>query len=104
MGTSVYTRGLVALRTSRPRAVALALAGILVAAASLRLAGIEHHLQHGAPQFDERNNFVDPILKMWATRSADPTVYMGYAGFFNYLAFLPVGIGHRTAGEVGAYV
>jgi len=80
-----------------------ALALILVVAAGLRLAGVSHGLSRGGPAFDERNNFVDPILRMWTARSPDPTVYAGYAGFFNYLAFLPVGVGDRLAGEVGAY-
>ena len=50
------------------------------------------------------NNFVEPILKMWRTGSPDPTVYSGYPGFFNWIAFLPVLLGQRLAGGYGAYV
>jgi len=96
-----YTAGLV---TARPSPATAALAVILLAAAALRLAGIGHHLRYGAPDFDERNNFVDPVLRMWSVPTADPTVYLGYAGFFNWLIFLPVGLGKAVAGETGAYV
>jgi hypothetical protein len=41
---------------------------------------------------------------MWDSRSPDPTVYNGYPGFFNYLAFVPVGLGRRLGGERGAYL
>src|SRR5688500_17970712 len=73
-------------------------------AAALRVAGIDHHLRYGSPDFDERNNFIDPVLRMWNVPTADPTVYFGYAGFFNWLIFLPVGLGKAWGGEVGAYV
>ncbi|MFI5184054.1 MAG: ArnT family glycosyltransferase, partial [Vicinamibacteria bacterium] len=73
-------------------------------AAALRFAGLGHHLAHDPMDFDEMNNFVEPILRMWRTGSADPTVYSGYPGFFNWLAFVPVGLGQRLAGSYGAYV
>jgi hypothetical protein len=77
---------------------------ILLAAAALRFAGIDHHLAHDPMDFDEMNNFVEPILKMWRAGSPNPTVYSGYPGFFNWLAFVPVVIGQRLAGGYGAYV
>lgn len=77
---------------------------VVAAAALLRFTAIDHHLARGAPDFDERQNFVDPILKMWRTHSPDPTVYAGYPGLFNWLAFLPVGIGDKLFGFTGAYV
>lgn len=80
------------------------LAGIVGAAALLRFAGLGHHLAHDPMDFDEMNNFVEPILKMWRTGSPDPTVYSGYPGFFNWLAFLPVLAGQRLAGAYGGYV
>jgi 4-amino-4-deoxy-L-arabinose transferase-like glycosyltransferase len=76
---------------------------ILLTASTLRLVGIDHHLARGSPDFDERNNFVDPVLEMWRLGSPNPTVYSGYPGFFNYLIFFPVGLGNRLGGEVGAY-
>jgi 4-amino-4-deoxy-L-arabinose transferase-like glycosyltransferase len=80
------------------------LAGVLGIAAALRFAGLGHHLAHDPMDFDEMNNFVEPILRMWRTGSPDPTVYSGYPGFFNWLAFLPVLAGQRLAGAHGAYV
>jgi len=80
------------------------LAGVVAAAAVLRFSGIGHHLAHDPMDFDEMNNFVEPILKMWRTGSPDPTVYSGYPGFFNWIAFLPVVAGQRLAGSYGAYV
>ncbi|HEY3121621.1 MAG TPA: glycosyltransferase family 39 protein, partial [Vicinamibacteria bacterium] len=77
-------------------------AAVIALAALLRFAGIGHHLRYGGPEFDERHNFVDPVLRMWDSRSADPTVYNGYPGFFNYVAFVPVGLGRRLAGDRGA--
>jgi 4-amino-4-deoxy-L-arabinose transferase-like glycosyltransferase len=77
---------------------------ILLVATALRFAGIDHHLAHDPMDFDEMNNFVEPILKMWRTRSPNPTVYSGYPGFFNWLAFVPVVLGQRLAGGYGAYV
>src|SRR6185503_13784422 len=50
----------------------------------------------------ERTIFVEPVLRMWRTGSLDPTVYTGYAGFFNHLAAVPVAIGLRLGGEQGA--
>lgn len=79
------------------------LAVILLVAAGTRLAGIDHHLRRAGPDFDEANNFVEPIQRMWAKRTPDPTVYTGYPGFFNWVAFLPVGLGQRLGGEVGAF-
>lgn len=76
---------------------------ILLGAACLRFAGITHHLARGVPEFDERTNFVDPILRMWHLRTLDPTVNIGYAGFFNWLLFLPVVVGNALGGDVGAY-
>jgi hypothetical protein len=80
------------------------LAAVLLAAAALRFVGLGHHLRYGGPEFDERHNFVDPVLRMWDHRSPDPTVYNGYPGFFNYVAFLPVVLGRSLAGERGAYL
>lgn len=81
-----------------------ALFAVLLVAAALRFAGIDHHLAHDPMDFDEMNNFVEPILKMWRTGSPNPTVYSGYPGFFNWLAFLPVVVGQRMGGGYGAYV
>lgn len=87
-----------ALRRSLP------LVSLLIGAAALRVAGIEHHLANDPSDFDEMHNFVVPILRMWKTGTADPSVYSGYPGFFNYLAFLPVVVGHRLAGQFGAFL
>jgi hypothetical protein len=86
------------------RAEKIVLVAILAFAAAVRFAGIGHHLAHDPMDFDEMNNFVDPILKMWRTGSPDPTVYSGYPGFFNWLAFVPVVLGHTLAGQYGAFV
>src|SRR6059036_2533461 len=80
----------------------LALAAVLLAAAALRLAGLTHHLARAGPEYDERTIFVEPVLRMWRTRSLDPTVYTGYAGFFNYLVAIPVALGLRLGAETGA--
>jgi hypothetical protein len=80
------------------------LVGILCLAALLRFAGIDHHVRRGSPAMDEQNNIVLPVLDMWSKPTANPGVRIGYSGFFNYVAFLPVGLGHRWAGEAGAYV
>lgn len=88
-----------------PRPLRLAaLLALLVLAGVTRFVGLDHHLRRGAPEVDERNNFVDPVLRMWSEGTADPTVYAGYAGLFNHLAFLPIGLGHRLEGHVGAYL
>jgi len=80
----------------------LTLLALLLAAAALRFAGITHHLARAGPEYDERTIFVEPVLRMWRTGSLDPTVYTGYAGFFNYLVAIPVTLGLRMAGETGA--
>lgn len=80
----------------------LALLGVLVAAATLRFAGITHHLYRAGPEYDERTIFIEPVLRMWRTGSLDPTVYTGYAGFFNHLAAIPVALGQWLGGETGA--
>lgn len=80
------------------------LAAILLIAAGTRFVGLDHHLRRAGPDFDEANNFVEPVQEMWAAPTLNPTVYTGYPGFFNWLAFLPIGAGQRIAGEVGAYV
>jgi 4-amino-4-deoxy-L-arabinose transferase-like glycosyltransferase len=80
----------------------LALLAVLVVAAALRFAGITHHLARAGPEYDERTIFVEPVLRMWRTGSLDPTVYTGYAGFFNHLAAIPVAIGQRLGAETGA--
>ncbi|MCU0241086.1 MAG: glycosyltransferase family 39 protein [Vicinamibacteria bacterium] len=41
---------------------------------------------------------------MWRDHTPDPTVCSGYAGFFNYLLLLPVGIGWTLGGINGAFV
>jgi 4-amino-4-deoxy-L-arabinose transferase-like glycosyltransferase len=87
-----------------PRTRRVLLGLVVLGAAVLRFAGLDHHLRYGAPDFDERNNFIEPVLRMWWAGTPDPTVYMGYAGFFNWLIFLPVGLGNRLAGEPGAYL
>lgn len=81
-----------------------ALAAILLIAGWTRFVGLDHHLRRAGPDFDEANNFVEPVQKMWATPTLNPTVYTGYPGFFNWLAFLPIGAGQKIGGEVGAYV
>lgn len=80
----------------------LALLGVLAAAAALRFAGITHHLYRAGPEYDERTIFVEPVLRMWRTGSLDPTVYTGYAGFFNHLVAIPVALGLWRGGETGA--
>src|SRR5687767_5093970 len=82
----------------------LALLAVLLVAAALRFAGIAHHLARAGPEYDERTIFVEPVLRMWRTGSLDPTVYTGYAGFFNHLAAIPVAAGLRLGGETGAAV
>jgi len=86
-----------------PRAERAAWLAILVVAAALRFAGLAHHVVRGSPDFDEQNNFVRPIERMWRDRTIDPTVYQGYAGFFNWLAAAPVLVSSRLAGHAGAY-
>lgn len=80
----------------------LALLAVLLVGAALRFAGITHHLARAGPEYDERTIFVEPVLRMWRTGSLDPTIYTGYAGFFNHLAALPVAIGLRLGAETGA--
>ncbi len=82
----------------------LLLVAILLIAGWSRFVGIDHHLRRAGPDFDEANNFVEPVQRMWEMPTADPTVYTGYPGFFNWLAFFPIGVGERLGGEVGAYV
>ena len=85
-----------------PNARRLALGFVLLGAAALRLAGLGHHLARAGPEYDERTIFVEPVLRMWRTGSLDPTVYTGYAGFFNYLIAVPVALGMRLGAETGA--
>jgi len=87
---------------ARPTAQRVALLAVLVMAAALRFIGLTHHLARGGPEYDERTIVVDPVLRMWRTGSLDPVVYTGYAGFFNYLAAVPVRLGLFFRGEVGA--
>lgn len=79
-----------------------ALAVILAAAALLRFAGLGQDLRRGPPTPDEWENFVGPVRQMWDARSPDPNVHGGYPGFFNWIAFLPMGVGLRLDGEAGA--
>ena len=79
-----------------------ALLAVLLVAAALRFTGLTHHLARAGPEYDERTIVVDPILRMWRTGSLDPVVYTGYAGFFNYLAAVPVRLGLLVGGETGA--
>jgi hypothetical protein len=81
-----------------------ALVAIVLVAACLRFYGIDHDLRRSGANFDEAHNFVSPIMRMWNEGSLDPLVYSGYAGAFNYLAFLPVIIGHALGGEYGAFL
>ncbi len=87
---------------ARVRGERLSVLLILVLAAALRFAGIEHHVVRGAADFDEQNNFLRPIERMAREGSLDPTVYQGYAGFFNWLAAGPVLLGERLGGYAGA--
>ena len=82
----------------------VALAAILCAAALLRFVGLDHGLRRGDPLPDEYHNFIAPVLGMWDSRSPDPDVHAGYPGLFNYLAFLPMGIGRRLDAWNGAAV
>jgi hypothetical protein len=77
---------------------------ILVAAALLRFAGLGQDLRRGSPTPDEWVNFVGPVSQMWDARSADPHVHSGYPGLFNWIVFLPMGLGERRGGEAGATV
>jgi 4-amino-4-deoxy-L-arabinose transferase-like glycosyltransferase len=79
----------------------LALAAVLLAAAALRFAGLTHHLARAGLEYDERTIFVEPVLRMWRAGSVDPTVYTGYAGFFNYVIAVPVALGRRLGAETG---
>jgi hypothetical protein len=78
------------------------LALVLAAAALLRFAGLGGDLVRGSPTPDEWVNFVGPVAQMWSARSADPHVHSGYPGFFNWVVFLPMGLGERRGGEAGA--
>jgi hypothetical protein len=78
------------------------LALILLAAALLRVVGIDRDLRHGAPTPDESTNFVAPVMRMWDERSLNPRVHAGYPGLFNVMAFLPMGAGRALGGETGA--
>jgi hypothetical protein len=80
----------------------LALLALLLVASALRFAGITHHLARAGPEYDERTIFVEPVLRMWRTGSLDPTIYTGYAGFFNHIAAIPVGVGFWLGAETGA--
>src|SRR5688500_17026465 len=80
----------------------LALLAVLIGAAALRFAGLGHHLSRAGPEYDEQALFGAPVLRMWRTGSLDPTVYTGYAGFFNYLIAVPVALGLRLGAETGA--
>jgi len=78
------------------------LGALLLAAALLRGVGLDQDLRRGAPTPDEWTNFVGPVLRMWEARSPDPAVNGGYPGLFNWLTFLPMGLGARLGGEAGA--
>lgn len=75
---------------------------ILLAAAVLRVVGIDRDLRHGAPTPDESTNFVAPVMRMWEERTLNPHVHAGYPGLFNLVAFLPMGAGRALGGETGA--
>jgi hypothetical protein len=86
-----------------PRRLAqVALVLLLCASALLRFVGIDHGLRRGEPLPDEFENFISPVMGMWDRGSADPDHRTGYPGLFNYLAFLPMGIGRRLDGATGA--
>ena len=80
----------------------VALAAILCVAALLRFVGLDQGLRRGEPLPDEYHNFIAPVLGMWDSGSADPDVKAGYPGLFNYIAFLPMGIGRRLMSWNGA--
>jgi len=78
------------------------LGAVLLSALVLRAVGLDQDLRRGSPTPDELSNFAGPVLAMWEARSPDPTVNGGYPGLFNWLAFLPMGLGARLGGEAGA--
>src|SRR5262245_27493208 len=80
------------------------LALILAAAALLRFVGLDRDVRRGSPTPDEWVNFVGPVHEMWEARSFDPHVHSGYPGLFNWVVFLPMGLGERRGGEAGATV
>src|SRR5215470_14244152 len=80
------------------------LALILAAAALLRCAGLGRDVRRGSPTPDEWVNFVGPVHEMWEARSLDPHVHAGYPGLFNWIVWLPMGVGERHGGEAGATV
>src|SRR4029079_694217 len=88
------------LRVSRLQRVLLG--AVLLSALVLRAVGLDQDLRRGSPTPDELSNFAGPVLAMWEARSPDPTVNGGYPGLFNWLAFLPLGLGARLGGEAGA--
>ena len=75
---------------------------VLIAAAALRFTGLDQDIRRGSPTSDEWENFVGPVGLMWDARSADPNVHGGYPGLFNWVVFLPMGLGDRLGGEAGA--
>lgn len=82
-----------------------ALLAVLVAAAALlRFAGLDQGVRRGSPTPDEWENFVGPVAQMWEFRTPNPHVHGGYPGLFNWLVFLPMGLGGRVGGEAGACV
>ncbi len=78
------------------------LVAVLIAAAALRFVGLGQDIHRGSPTPDEWENFVGPVALMWDARSPDPNVHGGYPGLFNWVVFLPMGLGQRLGGEAGA--
>lgn len=91
-----------ASNASRRRRGAARLAPLLMLAALLRFTGLAHDLRYVGPNYDERQNHLDPVDRMLAIGSPDPTVLQGYAGFFNWLIWAPVAVGERLDARIGA--
>ncbi|HET8647984.1 MAG TPA: glycosyltransferase family 39 protein, partial [Vicinamibacteria bacterium] len=85
-----------------PRSGYALLALLLVGAAGLRFVGLDRDVRRGSPTPDEWENFIGPVAQMWEHHTANPHVHGGYPGLFNWIAFLPMGLGARLGGESGA--
>jgi 4-amino-4-deoxy-L-arabinose transferase-like glycosyltransferase len=82
----------------------VAVATVLLVAAAFRFVALDRDFRFAGPSFDELHNFIQPVHWMWQRGTADPHVYSGYPGFFNYLIFAPVTLARELVGLEAAYV